>query len=165
MTSVFSWQNSISLWPASLLSNYQMHNTVLLTTVTILYIPFHAFLLYNGKFVTFDPICLFITHNLHSRALLPPPLATLCPHFCNLLFFIIAFIQLLLAALRLPLVAGSRGYSLSAWCAGFSLWWLLSWRSTGSRARVAHGLSCSMARGIFLDQGSNPCPLHWQADS
>ena len=19
--------------------------------------------------------------------------------------------------------------------------------------------------GIFLDQGSNPCPLHWQADS
>ena len=30
---------------------------------------------------------------------------------------------------------------------------------------VAHGLSCSMACGIFLDQGSNPCPLHWQADS
>ena len=30
---------------------------------------------------------------------------------------------------------------------------------------VAHGLSCSAACGIFLDQGSNPCPLHWQADS
>ena len=30
---------------------------------------------------------------------------------------------------------------------------------------VAHGLSCSMACGIFLDQGSNPCSLHWQADS
>ena len=29
----------------------------------------------------------------------------------------------------------------------------------GSRA------SCSAACGIFLDQGSNPCPLHWQADS
>ena len=29
---------------------------------------------------------------------------------------------------------------------------------------VAHGLSCSEARGIFLDQGSNPCSLHWQAD-
>ena len=30
---------------------------------------------------------------------------------------------------------------------------------------VAHGLSCSAACGIFLDQGSNPHPLHWQADS
>ena len=29
---------------------------------------------------------------------------------------------------------------------------------------VAHGLSCSTACGIFLDQGSNPCLLHWQAD-
>ena len=30
---------------------------------------------------------------------------------------------------------------------------------------VVHGLSCSVACGIFPDQGSNPCPLHWQADS
>jgi len=30
---------------------------------------------------------------------------------------------------------------------------------------VAHGLSCSRSRGIFPDQGSNPCPLHWQVDS
>ena len=30
---------------------------------------------------------------------------------------------------------------------------------------VAHGLSCSVACGIFLDQGSNLCLLHWQADS
>ena len=30
---------------------------------------------------------------------------------------------------------------------------------------VAHGLSCSVACGIFLDQGSNWCPLHWQVDS
>ena len=30
---------------------------------------------------------------------------------------------------------------------------------------VARGLSCSSAHGIFLDQGSNPCPLHWQVDS
>ena len=30
---------------------------------------------------------------------------------------------------------------------------------------VEHGLSCSAAHGIFLDQGSNPCPLNWQADS
>ena len=42
-------------------------------------------------------------------------------------------------------------------------------RSTGSRragsAIVAHGPSCSATCGIFPDQGSNPCPLHWQADS
>ena len=40
--------------------------------------------------------------------------------------------------------------------------------STGSRragsVAVAHGPSCSVACGIFSDQGSNPCPLHWQAD-
>ena len=30
---------------------------------------------------------------------------------------------------------------------------------------VAHGLSSSAACGIFPDQGSNLCPLHWQADS
>ena len=29
---------------------------------------------------------------------------------------------------------------------------------------MVHGLSCSMICGIFLDQGSNPCPLHWQVD-
>ena len=27
------------------------------------------------------------------------------------------------------------------------------------------GLSCSEACGIILDQGWNPCPLHWRADS
>ena len=37
-------------------------------------------------------------------------------------------------------------------------------QSTGSVV-VAHGLSCSTACGIFLDQGFNPCPLHWQVDS
>ena len=26
-------------------------------------------------------------------------------------------------------------------------------------------INCPKARGIFLDQGSNLCPLHWQADS
>ena len=30
---------------------------------------------------------------------------------------------------------------------------------------VVHGLSGSVACGISLDQGLNPCPLHWQADS
>ena len=30
---------------------------------------------------------------------------------------------------------------------------------------MVHGFSCSETCGIFPDQGSNPCPLHWQADS
>ena len=76
------------------------------------------------------------------------------------------------AVRRLSLVAVSGGYS-SLRCAGFSL--LL--QSTGSRragfsscgtwasVAVAHGLSCSAACGILPDRGSNPCPLHWQADS
>ena len=40
-------------------------------------------------------------------------------------------------------------------------------QALGLRALVAvvHGLGCSVACGIFLDQGSNPCPLHWEAES
>ena len=68
----------------------------------------------------------------------------------------------------LSLVAASGGHS-SSRCAGLSLSWPLLLWSTGSRRAgsvvVAHGPSCSMACGIFPDQGSNPCPLHWQADS
>ena len=64
-------------------------------------------------------------------------------------------------------VAVSGGHS-SSRCAGLSLSRPLLLRSTGSRragsAIVAHGPSCSTACGIFPDQGSNPCPLHWQAD-
>ena len=38
-------------------------------------------------------------------------------------------------------------------------------QSTGSRV-VVHGISCSTACGVFLDQGSNlSCLLHWQVDS
>ena len=68
----------------------------------------------------------------------------------------------------LSLVAASGGHS-SSQCAGLSLSQPLLLRGTGSRRAgsvvVAHGLSCSAACGIFPDQGSNPCPLHWQADS
>ena len=45
---------------------------------------------------------------------------------------------------------------------GFSLPWFLLLQSMGSRA---WGLCCFMSYGIFLDQGSNPCPLHWQVNS
>ena len=68
----------------------------------------------------------------------------------------------------LSLVVASGGHS-SSRCAGLSLSWPLLLRGTGSRRAgsvvVAHGPSCSAARGILPDQGSNPCPLHWQADS
>ena len=30
---------------------------------------------------------------------------------------------------------------------------------------AAQGFSCTRACGIFLDQGSNLCPLEWQVDS
>ena len=65
-------------------------------------------------------------------------------------------------------VVASGGHS-SSRCAGLSLSRPLVLRSTSSRrvgsVVVAHGPSCSVACGIFPDQGSNPCPLHWQADS
>ena len=86
-------------------------------------------------------------------------------------------IYLFLAALGLrccmglSIVAASGGYS-SLRCIGFSLQWFLFLRSMGSRHAgfhscgwwalehssvvVAHRLSCSVACGIFLDQGSNP---------
>ena len=68
----------------------------------------------------------------------------------------------------LSLVAASGGHS-SSRCVRLSLSRPLLLRSTGSRRAgsviVAHGPSCSAACGIFPDQGSNPCPLHWQADS
>ena len=76
----------------------------------------------------------------------------------------------------LSLVAGRGGYSLLRYT-DFSLQWLLLLQSTGSRCTafsscgmrasvvVVHRLSSSAACGIFPDQGSNPCPLHWQADS
>ena len=68
----------------------------------------------------------------------------------------------------LSLVAASGDHS-SSRCTGPSLSRPLLLGSTGSRRAgsviVAHGPSCSAACGILPDQGSNPCPLHWQADS
>ena len=89
------------------------------------------------------------------------------------LLFIYLFIYLWLcwvfvSVRGLSLVAASGGHS-SSRCAGLSLSQPLLLQSTGSRragsAVVAHGLSCSAACGIFPDQGSNPRPLHRQADS
>ena len=99
-------------------------------------------------------------------------------HFINFfkiyLFIYLFFIIIFLAVLglrfcaRVSPAAASGGHS-SSWCAGLSLSRPLLLRSTGSRRAgsvvVAHGPSCSAACGIFPDQGSNLCSLHWQADS
>ena len=89
--------------------------------------------------------------------------------FLNFIYFIYLWLcWVFVSVWGLSLVAASGGHS-SSRCAGLSLSWPLPLRSTGSRragsAIVAHGLSRSAACGIFPDQDSNPCPLHWQADS
>ena len=91
-----------------------------------------------------------------------------CPHLYFFFFLInlFIFIYLFLAALGLRCCArafsscGSR----ASHCSGFSCGGA---QALGARASVVvvHRLSCSLACGIFPDQGSNPCPLHWQADS
>ena len=88
---------------------------------------------------------------------------------CLLCLFILflAVLGLRFSARAFSSVA-SGGHS-SSRCAGLSPSRPLPLRGIGSRRTgsvvVAHGPSCSVARGIFPDQGSNPCPLHWQADS
>ena len=87
-------------------------------------------------------------------------------------YFFFKFLFLAVLGLRFCARAFSScskwGHS-SSRCAGPSLSRPLLLRSMGSRragsAIVAHGPSCSAACGVFPDQGSNPCPLHWQADS
>ena len=91
------------------------------------------------------------------------------PSFLFLKNFIYLWLCWVFVSVRgLSLVAASGGHS-SSRCAGLSLSQPLFLRSTGSRragsAAVAHGPSCSVACGIFPGQGSNPCPLHRQADS
>ena len=89
---------------------------------------------------------------------------------CQIFFFLIYFwlCWAFVSVRGLSLVAASGGPS-SSQCAGLSLSRPLLLWSTGSRCAgsviVAHGPSCSAACGIFPDQGSNPCPLHWKADS
>ena len=89
-----------------------------------------------------------------------------------------AFLQLWRAGATLHCRAGAtlRCGVQASHCSGFSC---CRAQSLGARAPVvvahglqsaasvivAHELSCSAACGTFLDQGSNPCPLHWQAGS
>ena len=83
-------------------------------------------------------------------------------------FFYLWMCWVFVSVRGLSLVVASGGHS-SSRCTGLSLSRPLLLRSTGSRRTgsviVAHGPSCSAACGIFPDRGTNPCPLHWQADS
>ena len=105
----------------------------------------------------------------HPRIMKPLTIFLLCSFF----FFFNSFIYFWLcwvfvSVLGLSLAVASGGHS-SSRCAGLSLSWPLLLWNTGSRRTgsvvVVHGPSCSAACGILPDQGSNPCPLHWQADA
>ena len=92
-----------------------------------------------------------------------------CSNFILFYLFIYLWLCWVFVSVRgLSPVAASGSHS-SLRCTGLSLLWPLPLRSTVSRRAgsvvVAHGPSCSVACGIFPDQGSNPSPLHWQADS
>ena len=95
-------------------------------------------------------------------------------------FLIFGCTWILVAAHRLSLVS-ARVSTLQLWFTRFSLLWLLLLPSTGSRRLVfsscgpqalgmraqqwCMGSDAPWHVGIFLDQGSNLCPLHWQAAS
>ena len=70
-----------------------------------------------------------------------PPTLLLLPSLVSVFFFWLHWV--FVAVCGFSLVAVSGGHS-SLRCAGFSLWWLLSLQSTGSRSRgsvvVAHRL-------------------------
>ena len=87
----------------------------------------------------------------------------------NIYLFIHFWLSLVLVPVsEVSVVAASRGYCLVAagrphsgdsfCCGAWALGHVIS-------VVVVHGLSCSLACGIFPDQGANPCALHWQADS
>ena len=98
-------------------------------------------------------------------------LRIMCGFFFKVFVYLFIYLWLcwvFVSVRGLSLVVASGGHS-SSRCAGPSLSRPLSLRSMGSRragsVTVAHGPSRFAARRIFPDQGSNPCPLHWQADS
>ena len=104
-----------------------------------------------------------------GRKIINIPMTKVTVFFFLIYLFIYFWLCWVFVSVRgLSLVVASGGHS-SSRCAGLSLSRPLLLRGTGSRRAgsvvVAHGLSCPAACGIFPDQGSSPCPLHWQADS
>ena len=125
----------------------------------------------GGKRPARGPVPCFERCLWASSACLGSPASFVCFLFCffNFYLFIYLWLRWVFVSVRgLSLVVASGVHSSSRY-AGLSLSRPLLLRSTGSRCGgsvvVAHGPSCSAACGIFPDQGSNPCPLNWQADS
>ena len=88
-------------------------------------------------------------------------------HYLHLLFFKFTYLFLVAFGLHCCMRAFSS-------CSKQELLWLqcvgLSCsgaQTLGAQASAVadRGLRCSVAHGSFQDQGSNPCPLHWQTDS
>ena len=131
-----------------------------------IYIYIHTYIHTHTPYLLYPFICWWTFRSLPCLGCI----SGLFFFFFNCIYLFIYFwlCWVFVSVRGLSLVAASGGYS-SSWCAGLSLSRPLLLRSTGSRRAgsviVAHGPSCSAACGIFPDQGSNPCPLHWQADS
>ena len=128
------------------------------------------FILESGKVWSLHElnIILLLKMSLHNYDYLNNRVTSFT-HFLKIYLFIYLWLcWVFVSVWGLSLVVASGGHS-SSRCVGLSLSWPLLLWSTGSRrtgsAIVAQGLSRSAACGIFPDQGSNPCPLHWQADS
>ena len=118
-------------------------------------------------------------------------LRIMLPFFFLKYYLFILFLVVLSVHCCLGFFSSCRpvGATVQLWYTGSSLQWLLLLQITSSRACwlqqlqhmdsvivtprlqstgtkvVTHGFSCSVACGIFLDQGSNLCLLHWQEDS
>ena len=119
-------------------------------------------------------VCTFSVYQLELLASLlsSPPM---CPEVSHLLYQRVTIFNLVVLNNKaVPHVNPHRRNLLNFFFfflryAGLSLLWPLQLRSTGSgRAgseAMAHGPSRSAACGIFPDRGTNPCPLHRQADS
>ena len=83
------------------------------------------------------------------------------------IYFWLHWVSVAALGLRVPSLAAESGGCSWWWCAGFSLRRLVLLQSSGSGcvgSVVVHGLSCPGACGVFLGQGWNLCPLHWQVD-
>ena len=98
--------------------------------------------------------------------------------FCNFIYLFLAVLSLH-RCMGASSVVQSKGYSScdtkASSCSSFSCCGAVVVGPTASvvvapslcctdSVRMVHLLSCSKACEIFLDQGSNPCLLHWQAD-
>ena len=79
--------------------------------------------------------------------------------------FIVVFGLLIVGASvfgECPWALGHTGFSSCGTWAQYM--WFPGSTAKGS-AVVSNGLCCAVACRVFLDQGLNPCPQHWQVDS